>query len=123
MAAGLVHSVFDAFTLMKRSAYTGEAAFGGDKVRSSSLSGIESIDQARAALDEIMNDKTNAFHDPSSPDYNAAQRDVMLLHRKAYNPISRRQALPAHQRDWTPPASSPGWRTSWARRSTLPSRG
>jgi len=89
MAAGLIHTIFDAYTLFKRTAYTGEAMFGQGKVEGGpARTGVESIDQARSALDQIHNDPTHPYHDPSSPEYDAAKRDVMLLHRKAYNPIS-----------------------------------
>ncbi len=88
MMAGLYHSVLDAFILSGRAAYTGETSMGSDKFRNPRVTGIESVDQARDAIKQIMADKTHPFHDPSSDEYKTAKRDVMQLHRKAFNPIS-----------------------------------
>ena len=88
MMAGLYHSILDAFILSGRAAYTGETSMGQDKFRNPRITGIESVDQARDAIKQIMADKTHPFHDPQSSEYATARRDVMQLHRKAFNPIS-----------------------------------
>ncbi len=88
MMAGLYHSILEAFVLAGRAGYTGESTMGGDKFRNPRLTGIDSVDQARNWIQKTMDDKSDPYHDRTSPDHKQAVRDMMEAHRMAYNPIS-----------------------------------